>query len=454
MNGVVVTRAPGRREPTSSGRLYRTVRPRQAAAETGRVGVFDIGASTYWFDLGTPANFVQASQDCLLGEKRFLRRPLDIPWDCDLQEQVIVEDNVSIGRNVSLKNTVLLPGTELESGSRLESCIAGPGFQLQLNWPQASNRKSTLQKIGNGGSDRVYTRRNSKVILHYSAFEENVDRQIEITAAMKASGVNVPEIYSHDPLKRTVELQDLGDLTLQEWAADKAAGEQEKMLRLVLEELWKFQFADEKQCPSIKDREFNIKVLRWESSYFLDRFIKRVCGINRDFTDLEAEFQKLAEEVNALPKRIMHRDFQSANVMIHEGKPWFIDFQGAHWGPPFFDLASILRDPYTQYKFDSEKLLGEYLDRLCNKDAEDSEFPCAFTWKTIGRMYSDRAVNLCGMQRHMQALGAYGFITHIRGKEFLQFCRPAFDFLKSEVMAVADEFPILTGLLEEAEGRF
>jgi NDP-sugar pyrophosphorylase family protein len=413
----------------------------EAANETGRVGVYDIGAGTYWFDLGTPGNFVQASQDCLLGEKRFFRRPLEIPWDCRLEGDVIVEDKVEIGSKVTLRDSILLPRAEILSGSHLVNCIAGPDFQLQLGWPQNSSKSTELQKIGNGGSDRVYTRAGDKVVLHYSAFEENVDRQIQITSAMRKSGVNVPEVYSHDPLKRIVELEDLGDVTLLDWATEQPAEEQEKMLIAVLDQLWKFQFVDEDDCPSIKDKLFDCSVLRWETSYFLERFIKRVCGIDRDCSSLNKDFQKLAEEVNALPKRIMHRDFQSENIMIHNSKPWFIDFQGAHWGPPFFDLVSLLRDPYIQYKCDTDKLAGDYLDKLSKHYG-------------IGKEYCLRAVNLCGMQRHMQALGAYGFITHIRGKDFLHHCRPAFNLLKAEVETVADEFPVLNKLLLEAEERF
>ena len=187
---------------------------------------------------------------------------------------------------------------------------------------------------------------------------------------------------------------------------------------------------------------FDYKVLRWETSYFLERFIMRVCGIYENYDSLKEEFHKLATEVDGYPKRIMHRDFQSGNVMIKSGVPYLIDFQGAHWGPPVFDLVSILKDPYISYPQEVvERLKVKYLNKL----SEQLKLPMDAL---------DRAYTLCGMQRHMQALGAYGFITHIRGKDFLHHCPSAYKLLCEEVESVKDEFSILWDLLKRIKGTF
>jgi aminoglycoside/choline kinase family phosphotransferase len=139
----------------------------------------------------------------------------------------------------------------------------------------------------------------------------------------------------------------------------------------------------------------------------------------------------------------MHRDFQSENIMIHEDKPWFIDFQGAHWGPSVFDLVSFLKDPYVNYPDDLRERLKTYYFSEFSKRTNESQESL------------ERAYILCGLQRHMQALGAYGFISTIRGKEsFASHCRSAFDLLSAEVLLVQDEFPALYRLLSELEGRF
>ena len=133
----------------------------------------------------------------------------------------------------------------------------------------------------------------------------------------------------------------------------------------------------------------------------------------------------------------MHRDFQSENIMIKVGKPWFIDFQGAHWGTPFYDLASFLKDPYTGFTETFRKPFEEdYLSRLSKRFSMTAE-EC------------QQAYTFCGMQRHMQALGAYGFVSLIRGKsDFIHHAKPAIAFLEEEVELYKTEFPEIHRLVQ------
>jgi NDP-sugar pyrophosphorylase family protein/aminoglycoside/choline kinase family phosphotransferase len=407
-----------------------------AAEKTGRVGVYDIGAENYWLDLGTPESFVQASIDTLNGANRFFREPLKIPMDCELHNTVIIESNTDIGAQAELSNVIILPNSKIPEGSNLKNCIVGPGFIKEIEWPALSSHKESLNKIGNGGSDRLYTRENGRVVLHYSAFEENVPRQIELTQAFRDNGVKVPDIYDHKPLLRTVTLEDLGDTTFRQWRESASIAQEQEQIAKILNELEKFQFINPELCPVIKDKHFNEDVLLWETSYFLERFVQRVCGVCEDFSELKLEFQKLAKAVNFLPKAIMHRDFQSENIMIKENQPWFIDFQGAHWGTPFYDLGSFLKDPYTDFTETFRKSFEEdYLERLGTRFSMSVE-EC------------HQAYIYCSMQRHMQALGAYGFLSLIRGKEdFLRHAKPALAFLEVEVAEYKDDFPTLYKLV-------
>ena len=60
------------------------------------------------------------------------------------------------------------------------------------------------------------------------------------------------------------------------------------------------------------------------------------------------------------------------------------------------------------------------------------------------------ALVLCGIQRHMQALGAYGFLSSIRGKpEFLKYVPPALGLLKYEVTVCQGQFPVLKELVDK-----
>jgi aminoglycoside/choline kinase family phosphotransferase len=124
--------------------------------------------------------------------------------------------------------------------------------------------------------------------------------------------------------------------------------------------------------------------------------------------------------------------------MIVQGEPWFIDFQAAHHGPCFYDAASMIGDPYLDLPRPLRRELeGHY---LANVAGRLDMTPDAMK----------QALILCGLQRHMQALGAYGFLSAIRGKnEFLKYIPPALSFLGEEVSCVEKQFPALNELVEK-----
>ena len=410
-----------------------------ASKETGRVKVFNIGRETYWLDIGNPQSYTQAVVDSLLSEKCFLSNPLATPTFTELNGTVVIEDKVEIGDKTSLQNIIALPGAIIEEGTKLENVIVTESGLVDIEWPKISGNCPKPEKIGNGGSDRIYCREGDKVKLIYSAFEQNIERQITLTEKFIASGLNVPQIYSIDRNKREVLLEDLGDETFGAWKKDKSISEIDSMLSKILDQLKKFQFSN----VTIEDKVFNYDVLRWETSYFYQRFVQRICGLQEDWVLLDYEFRILAEEVDALPKFVMHRDFQSENIMIKNEEPWFIDYQACHQGPPFFDLVSFLADPYTELPLEvvnkhKKKYLSFLADKL-NMSLEDCE----------------RAYTLCGLQRHMQALGAYGFLSKIKGKEdFLLHVPAALKYLSSEIEDTQKLFPALGELINKIKAKY
>jgi aminoglycoside/choline kinase family phosphotransferase len=118
---------------------------------------------------------------------------------------------------------------------------------------------------------------------------------------------------------------------------------------------------------------------------------------------------ELAEKADAFPKTIVHRDFQSQNIMITDGDiPRLIDFQGARIGPPGYDVVSMLWDPY--YRLDEdlrERLLDYYIQGMIEKSGG----------KFIEEDFR-KTLLTCRLQRHMQALGAYGFLSSVKGKKY------------------------------------
>jgi aminoglycoside/choline kinase family phosphotransferase len=168
--------------------------------------------------------------------------------------------------------------------------------------------------------------------------------------------------------------------------------------------------------------------------------------VSKNSPALEDEFQMLAETVDSFPKSIVHRDFQSQNLMITKGEtPRVIDYQGARLGPPAYDVASVLWDPYYRIHEDlRDSLLSYYIGEMraaAFDDFDEDEF-----------RYS---LLLCRLQRHMQALGAYGFLSGVKGKKyFLKHIPQAVRYLAEEAALAAEDFPVLHGLVKELKARY
>jgi aminoglycoside/choline kinase family phosphotransferase len=109
----------------------------------------------------------------------------------------------------------------------------------------------------------------------------------------------------------------------------------------------------------------------------------------------------------------MHRDFQSRNIMIEAGKPYIIDFQGARLGPIQYDLASLLIDPYAGLPESVQlRLLDRCIDRLTSLGGVD-------------RQRFLKGYRYAALSRNLQILGAFGFLSHIKGKPVFATYIPA-----------------------------
>jgi aminoglycoside/choline kinase family phosphotransferase len=134
---------------------------------------------------------------------------------------------------------------------------------------------------------------------------------------------------------------------------------------------------------------------------------------------------------------LVHRDFQSQNILIHDETPFFIDFQGLRPGLAQYDLASLLFDPYVRIITPKRNELLEYYITRCIDSG--LSLPSNFT-----EIYL-----LCAMQRLMQALGAYGFLGHVKQRtHFLQHIPAALASLK-EVAAVIPEVHSLAEIIDK-----
>ncbi len=261
------------------------------------------------------------------------------------------------------------------------------------------------------GSDRVFSRlrwsrNHSAILVRYDPKRVENTYYADIAAFLAGIGVPVPRPIRHDSTRCLMVMEDLGETDL--WSLRESPWEVRRSLyQKTLSAASTLHSFPEKDFPA--DRvslmeNFGPDLYRWERDYFRNHFVREACGIKLEHPfecELEAELSKLAERLMATKRSLVHRDLQSQNVMVRNGDPFFIDFQGMRFGSFFYDLGSLLCDPYVIFS-DSERyeLLSFYYE-LSKLEIELSDFHNIF-WEA-------------SVQRLIQALGAYGFLGLKRG---------------------------------------
>jgi aminoglycoside/choline kinase family phosphotransferase len=235
--------------------------------------------------------------------------------------------------------------------------------------------------------------------------EDDLDfgRFLRITQFYRMLRFPVPRVYCIDDAERQVLLEDLGPVRLYDaLASNRAAGLDgyRKTLEL-LADLQTRCGPFHAECPDIHSRVFDRTQLLWETGYYRENYLEGHRGLPPD-PALDRVFEALAASVDGHPKTILHRDFQSQNVMVKpDGSVHVIDYQGSRLGSFAYDLASLLLDPYVMLVDDEiESLLGHFWGRLENPPPFEA--------------FRERFFE-AGMQRVMQALGAYCFLSRIKG---------------------------------------
>lgn len=341
----------------------------------------------------------------------------------------------------------MLPGSRIERGA-YENRIIGPGFDIELSESEMGLPvEDGALLIGTGGSDRKYFRvyRDGKtaVLMRCAEGDTDFERHIEYTRFFGRYGFPVPQLIEVAPGKMTALFEDLGDMSLYSWLKcprdEEGVEDTYKRVLDTLALLHTKVTGRVKECPLLAERIFDYDHLRWETRYFLERFVAAIGNIEiGDAQALQDEFHRLALSVDSFRKTIVHRDFQSQNIMVTKGVPRVIDYQGARIGPPAYDVASILWDPYYEIEDAMQERLLEYYVGEINDAAGD----------VFDEQEFRRSLLPCRLQRHMQALGAYGFLSAAKGKKyFLKHVPEALRMLKEETVLARHEYPELCRLV-------
>jgi aminoglycoside/choline kinase family phosphotransferase len=259
-----------------------------------------------------------------------------------------------------------------------------------------------------GGSGRAIMRLTvgafSAIGVVYSVREENA-AFIEFSRHFRKHGLPVPEIYAEDLNAGAYLEEDLGDITLFEFlgmhrTGEMIAPEAKEAYRKVVAALPRFQVEagrdlNYKLC--YPRASFDRQSIAWDLNYFKYYFL-RLAGLPFNEQALEDDFSKLTKFLLAAERDyFLYRDFQSRNVMLRDGQPFFLDYQGGRKGALQYDIASLLYDGKADLPPEMrQELLDYYLECLGSHIAVDR---AAFMEHYYAYVYV----------RILQALGAYGF---------------------------------------------
>jgi NDP-sugar pyrophosphorylase family protein/aminoglycoside/choline kinase family phosphotransferase len=414
-----------------------------------QVSTYDV-TGCMWSDIGSPSSYASAVIRELRsnGETAYIDPSAKGCRYSEIGGNVAIEKGSVLGKASSLKNCIVLPGGQTDEGKSYENCIVGYDYAVAIDESIFTPSAGIGTLIGTGGSNRKYFRikKDDGTIVAMECAPEDPDfaRHMAYTVFLRKYGIPVPDMFGINFEKKSTFFEDLGDLSLYTWLKCPRSDEEiDAVYRRVMDILVRLHCEASNhvsECPSLACRIFDYDYLRWETGYFIAKFIKGLQNIGiSDAASLNDEFHRLALKVATYPRRIIHRDFQSQNIMITKGGiPRVIDYQGARMAPAAYDIASILWDPYAPLKSDlREGLLSYYMDKVAETAAD---------WFSA-EMFSESLL-YCRLQRHMQALGAYGFLSKEKDKHyFLKHVPEGLRYLKEEVTLARKEFPQLYDLV-------
>ncbi|MFN3534833.1 MAG: phosphotransferase [Desulfatiglandales bacterium] len=318
-----------------------------------------------------------------------------------------------------------------EFSRKLTELLGGLGF---------GGRSWTSERLLGDGSDREFYRihlgSDFSLIAVYNPGEahqtlkENM-AYLKIGEHFKGMPGLLPKIYGSSGLGELIVVEDLGDTRLFDLVG--SGKEFLPYYEEAIEKLWAFQTQgirgfDTHWCSQspVYDEEV---MLQKECLYFKRAFLEGVLGLRMEEDHLIASFYHIIDKAKeAEGFGLIHRDFQSRNIMVGEKGLRFVDWQGARIGPGGYDLASLLVDPYVSL----DKGYRLYLYEL---------YLCLFqTLFSAKRPTFERSFPYLMLLRNLQILGAFGFLYKVKGKPFFRaFIRPALDSLLGLIREMRDE---------------
>jgi N-acetylmuramate 1-kinase len=261
----------------------------------------------------------------------------------------------------------------------------------------------TLEPIKRGASGRTIVRVKSPVRepfigIHWTEEREDNEQFIPVGRFLKQAKLRVPEIIYERARYRVALVEDLGDVDLLS-LKDRPFEERLPLYRSAFEQVDRLFYAKTPKEFHLMP-PFDAALYRWEQQYFFEHLVEDFLGMDATALRANSVFTDMAEKLGTVARHLVHRDFQSQNLLVKNGEAWLIDFQGLRRGRQEYDLASLIFDPYMDHSAAERERLLELWEEISDERPEPTLF------------------HQCAAQRLMQALGAYGNIIKNRGDEW------------------------------------
>jgi N-acetylmuramate 1-kinase len=258
----------------------------------------------------------------------------------------------------------------------------------------------TLEPIKKGASGRTIVRVKSPVRepfigIHWTDEREDNDFFLPVAKLLRSLKFRVPAILFEKQRYRVALVEDLGDADLLS-IKDRPFEDRLPWYSSALEQVDRLFYAKiPKDFPFMPS--FDARMYRWEQEYFFEHVVEDF--LSGDASRLRADpvLARMAEKLGTAAKHVVHRDFQSQNVMLHCDEAWMIDFQGMRRGRQEYDLASLIYDPYLNHTAEERDALLDLWEEISEERPEPGLY------------------RQCAAQRLMQAMGAYGNILKRTG---------------------------------------
>ncbi len=308
---------------------------------------------------------------------------------------------------------------------------------------------SDSRELPSSGSHRRYFRlvgdNISLMGVIGTSLQEN-NAFISFSSHFRSKGINVPAVLCVSDDGYAYIQEDLGDDILFNLVSHgRESGVystyETSLLRSAIEQLPRLQFSgaedlDWNDC--YPHHCFDGRLVDFDLNYFKYCFLK-ASGLDFNEVQLQDDFERLREDLLGEDgNTFMHRDFQARNIMVHDGRPWIIDFQGGLRGPIYYDVASFIWQARSRFPEDlKQELIRTYLRALRSYREVDEE------------QFRSR-LRIFVLFRTLQVLGAYGFRGYFEKKpHFIASVPYAMSNLRQLLQTPFSRYPYLNSILEQ-----